>query len=176
MTFLIVGLGNPSEKYSKTRHNLGFMVADELVKKTGAVSVNTKFNADIWTVKMDDATSFIMKPSTFMNNSGQAVAPFMKSKKISPEHLILIHDDLDIPFGKIRISKDTSSAGHNGVQSVIDSLGTKDFTRVRIGIGRPTNEQPIEDYVLAKFSTDKKKVLPDIIDKSILEIEKILRQ
>jgi PTH1 family peptidyl-tRNA hydrolase len=175
-SYLVVGLGNPGKEYAKTRHNLGFMVADELIKKTGAVSVNTKLNADVWTAKINAVTVFLMKPLTFMNKSGQAVGSFAKTKKITLEHLIVVHDDMDLPFSTVRVSKDSSAAGHNGVQSVIAALGTQDFVRVRLGIGRPHDSVPAEDFVLARFSGEEEKQLPSIIDQAILEIEKIFQR
>jgi len=173
MTYLIAGLGNPGKEYEKTRHNLGFVVVDEMVERYDAASVNTKLQTKLWTAKIAGATVLMAEPQTFMNLSGNAVAPLMRTKKIAADHLVIVHDDLDLPFGEIRVSKNASAAGHNGVQSAIDALGTKNFIRVRLGIGRPTNDQPIEDYVLTRFNIEEKKQLPEIVDKSILEIEKI---
>jgi PTH1 family peptidyl-tRNA hydrolase len=173
MSYLIVGLGNPGKEYERSRHNLGFFVVDEIVARHGAVSSNTKLQTKLWTTKLAGTTVLLTEPQTFMNLSGNAVAPLARAKKIAPDHLIVVHDDLDLPLGTIRISRGASAGGHNGVQSVIDTLGTKDFTRVRIGIGRPANDQPIEDYVLTRFTAEEKKQLPEIIDKSILELEKL---
>jgi PTH1 family peptidyl-tRNA hydrolase len=173
MTYLIVGLGNPGKEYEKTRHNLGFLVIDEMIERYDAVPTNTKLQTKLWTAKLGGATVLIAKPQTFMNLSGNAVAPLARTKNIAPDHIIITHDDLDLEFDKIRVSRGASAGGHNGVQSVIDALGTKDFTRVRIGIGRPVNDQPIEDYVLTRFSAEEKKQLTEIVDKTILEIEKL---
>jgi PTH1 family peptidyl-tRNA hydrolase len=173
--FLIVGLGNPGKEYANTRHNLGFVVIDKLINESEAKPVKTKTQAKAWGMVREGfyySLNYLL-PQTFMNLSGNAVSAFMKEKKIDLKNLIVVHDDLDIPFGEIRVSKNSSAAGHNGVQSVIDALGTKDFTRIRIGIGRPVNDQPIEDYVLTRFNAEEKKQLPEIIDKSILEIEKL---
>jgi len=172
--FLIVGLGNPGTKYSKTRHNLGFLVVDELVKRYTAVSANTKLQTELWSVKRDGQTILLAEPQTFMNLSGNAVAPLCRAKKIGLDQLIIVHDDLDLPFGKIRVSHGASAGGHNGAASIISSLGTKDFTRVRVGIGRPASDQPIDDYVLSRFSAEEKKALPDLIDKVIDEVTKII--
>jgi PTH1 family peptidyl-tRNA hydrolase len=173
MTYLVVGLGNPGKEYEKTRHNLGFLVVDEMIARHNAVSSNTKLQAKLWTTKIASAIILFAEPQTFMNLSGNAITPLCQTKKIAPDHLIVVHDDLDLPFGTLRVSRGASAGGHNGVQSIIDSLGTKDFTRIRVGIGRPANDQPIEDYVLTRFSAEEKKQLPEIIDKSILEIEKL---
>ncbi len=173
MSYLVVGLGNPGKEYERSRHNLGFFIVDEMVVRYGAAVSNTKLHAKLWTAKIAGATVHLAEPQTFMNLSGHAVAPLGRAKKIAPDHLIVVHDDLDLPLGTIRVSRNASAGGHNGVQSVIEALGSKDFIRVRVGIGRPANDQPIEDYVLARFSVDEKKQLPEIIDKSIVEIEKL---
>lgn len=123
MKTLIVGLGNPGKKYEKTRHNIGFRIIDELEKE------------------IFDENIVLLKPDNFMNNSGKVVAEYLKysspclaGRRVNPQDLIVIHDDIDLPFGTVKISKESSSAGHKGVQSIIDALGTKDFTRIRIGI------------------------------------------
>lgn len=173
MSYLIVGLGNPGEEYSKTRHNFGFMVIDALIEHTGANSISTKYLAHFWNARVGRAPAILMEPQTYMNTSGQVVAPFMKTKGLDANDLIVVHDDLDLPFGTIRVSENASAAGHNGVQSIIDHIGTQNFFRVRVGIGRPKNNKPIEDYVLARFSAEEKKSLPEIIEQAILAIEKI---
>jgi peptidyl-tRNA hydrolase, PTH1 family len=173
MPFLIVGLGNPGDEYAETRHNFGFRVVDELVAKISAAKEKTRAKAQAWSGKMDKMVVHIIEPQTFMNLSGEAIVPFMKSKKIAADSLVVVHDDLDIPFGEIRVSRNVSAAGHNGVQSIIDSLGTQDFTRVRLGIGRPPENMPADRFVLQRFTAEEKKKLPEIIEKAISEIEKI---
>lgn len=179
MKYLVVGLGNPGKEYEKTRHNLGFLVMNALIKKLDASKVNTQVQAGFWKawIHNNQTEILLIEPATYMNKSGQAVSPFLKLNHIPEkhlkEHLIVIHDDLDLPLGKIRISQNASAGGHNGVKSIIEALGTKDFTRVRIGIGRPVVDQPIDEYVLSRFSAEEKKLLPDIIDKAILETEKL---
>ncbi|MDO8633420.1 MAG: aminoacyl-tRNA hydrolase, partial [Candidatus Wildermuthbacteria bacterium] len=127
---LIVGLGNPGKKYEKTRHNAGFMVLDELEKK-------------------ELPQTRLLKPDTFMNNSGGAVKKEMQKLKIKNQSLIIIHDDIDIPLGKIKVSKGSGSAGHKGVESIIQSLGTKEFIRIRIGILPPEGKpEDVETFVL----------------------------
>jgi PTH1 family peptidyl-tRNA hydrolase len=160
---LIVGLGNPGAEYDATRHNIGFAVVDELVRVHDAATVNTKLLARIWKAKTDAHDALLMEPQTFMNASGDAVAAFMKTKKIPTSRLIVVHDELDLPFGEVRVSQNASSAGHNGVQSIIDSLGTQEFTRVRIGIGpRPANI-PGDKFVLQQFSAEERKTLATVI-------------
>lgn len=160
---LIIGLGNPGKKYEKTRHNLGFMAVDFLREKSGApeFKLNKKCNAEI--TKTDEI--IFAKPQTFMNNSGEAATKLLSFYKLSPADLSVIHDDLDLDFEKIKIGAGRGSAGHNGVKSIIDALGTKDFNRIRIGVGRPPANIPPEDYVLQNFSADELQQLPEIFQK-----------
>lgn len=152
---LIVGLGNPEKKYEKTRHNIGFRVIDALKKETS------------------DKDIILLKPNTFMNNSGKAVQELLTYYKIPVSNLIVIHDDIDLLFGDIRISKNSSSAGHKGVQSIIDELKTKDFTRIRIGI-KPLHEFDTTEFVLKNFTKQEEKELKEIIKKAVLEITQLL--
>jgi PTH1 family peptidyl-tRNA hydrolase len=175
---LLVGLGNPGKQYEKTRHNAGFMVLD---KMSADFKFNKKFNAEVAALPPQPPLSggqqkiILAKPQTFMNLSGQAVQAIMSYYKISPEDLTVIHDDLDIPLGEYKIQKNRSSAGHNGVQSIIDSLGTQDFTRVRIGIQQSKVEGrrlkvDAEKYVLEKFNKNEFKIVEEVIEKIIAEI------
>ena len=132
MKILIVGLGNPGKKYEKTRHNVGFRVIDELEKE------------------IFDENIILFKPQAFMNNSGRTVKKFFQNSKLKTQNLIVVHDDIDLLLGKIRISKNSSSGGHKGIQSIIDTLGTKNFTRIRIGI-RPKFKCNTERFVLEKI-------------------------
>ena len=149
---LIVGLGNPGIKYKKTRHNVGFRIIDELKK-------SLKDKDDI----------ILLKPNTFMNNSGKAVKKAIENWKLKIENCIVIHDDIDLLFGDIRVSNNSSSAGHKGVQSIIDELGTKDFSRIRIGIRQDTitKKQDTNKFVLENFTKDEEKHLPKIIKKAV---------
>jgi PTH1 family peptidyl-tRNA hydrolase len=167
---LIIGLGNPGDKYEKTRHNLGFQVIDELKKNLEFRTWNLtkKFNALISEGTFNHQKIILAKPQTFMNNSGQAVRALTDYYKISPEDILIIHDDIDLPLEEIRIQKGRGSAGHKGVQSIIDQLGTKDFIRMRIGI-RP-NEAPkkinAEQFVLQKFTAEEEKIIQPTIKKA----------
>jgi peptidyl-tRNA hydrolase, PTH1 family len=167
MAHLIVGLGNPGKEYARTRHNFGFDAVSKLIEKLEAAPTNTKLLAKTWTAKINGQTVHILEPETFMNLSGNAVGPFLKSKKIPPAGLIVVHDDLDIPFGDIRVSKNSSAGGHNGVQSIIDAVGTKEFVRIRLGVGRPPEKMPTDAYVLARFSKEESATLPAIIDQAV---------
>lgn len=152
---IIIGLGNPGKKYEKTRHNIGFMILDKLLAdlELAGWAANKKFHAEIAEGKINKEKILLLKPQTFMNNSGQAVAAAAKFYKIKPANIWVVHDDLDLPLGKMKIQRDRSAAGHNGVQSIIDSLGTQDFVRFRVGIApaKPTKKSGA-DFVLSKFS------------------------
>jgi PTH1 family peptidyl-tRNA hydrolase len=176
----IVGLGNPGEKYLNSRHNFGFMVANDFVKKAG---IEWGFNQD-WICYFAKSADFvIIKPKTFMNKSGEAARIASNFFKIEVEDILVIHDDLDFDFGKIRMALGGSSAGHNGVISVMESLGKPDFARLRIGIGsprrvsdeagRPENADP-ERYVLEDFTGEENKKLPAIIVRGCEAIKSFL--
>jgi PTH1 family peptidyl-tRNA hydrolase len=179
---LIIGLGNPGKEYEKTRHNTGFLAVDRIasVFNFSAFSFHQKFNAEVSTGTINNKRIILVKPQTFMNSSGQSIQAILDYYKINSEDIIVIHDDLDIMLGKYKISKNRSSAGHKGVQSIIDHLGTKDFTRIRIGIKGvnransfhlPVVESkkiPTERFVLERFS--KKEM--EIIEETIKEITK----
>jgi len=155
---LIVGLGNPGIKYKNTRHNVGFMALD---KMSGDFKFNKKFNAEV--SKIDDTV--LAKPQTFMNLSGPSVQAVMSFYDIAPDDLTVIHDDLDIALGEFKIQKGRSSAGHNGVQSIMDSIGTKEFTRVRVGIKTEALEKiPVEKFVLQRFGDDEFDIVSTVID------------
>ncbi|MDD4996236.1 MAG: aminoacyl-tRNA hydrolase [Patescibacteria group bacterium] len=173
---LIVGLGNPDKKYEKTRHNVGWLMADELIKKE---KWQKDKKADCFYFKKELANQeiIIIKPLAFMNNSGQAVQIIQKKHKIKTENIIIIHDDIDISLGKIKIGQNHSSAGHKGVQSVIDHLKTKNFVRVRVGI-KPANELkiPAEKFVLKNFSKKEKEMLKKVLKIIPEAIEIILKE
>ena len=158
---LIVGLGNPGKKYAKTRHNVGFRVID---------SLDFARDKDV----------ILLKPNTFMNQSGKVVKSLTTKYKIQTTDVIVIHDDIDLPFGEIRVSKDSSSAGHKGVQSIINELGTQDFTRVRIGINPKSeiriskSETDTTDFVLENFTKAEEKQLPEIIKEAVQKTEQLL--
>jgi PTH1 family peptidyl-tRNA hydrolase len=163
---MIVGLGNPKKKYEKTRHNIGFRVIDTITKSQKS--------------KVKSQNIIFLKPDTFMNNSGKAVQECLAYYKIPISNLIVIHDDIDLLFGDIRVSKNSSSAGHKGVQSIIDELKTKDFIRVRIGIKKKLKIQNQKlkinttDFVLKNFNQEEEKELKGIIKKAVLEITQLL--
>lgn len=167
--FLIIGLGNPGKKYEETRHNFGFSVLDLLAN---GANWENKYQSEF--LKLDDV--ILAKPQTFMNKSGEAVKEILK---YYPEaQLIVIHDELDLPLGSIKIQKNISGAGHNGVQSLIDQLGTQNFIRIRLGIDNPEirGQTPSDDFVLQKFTEKEKDLVVEILDKARDAIEVIQTQ
>jgi PTH1 family peptidyl-tRNA hydrolase len=170
---LIVGLGNPGEKFEKTRHNLGFRVIDELHQNLEFSSWNLakKFNTLISENMLKGKKIILAKPQTFMNSSGQVVKALVDYYKIKSPDILIIHDDIDLPLGEIRLQKSRGSAGHKGVQSIIDALGTKDFARLRIGI-RPNLDQKTETekFVLEKFTNEEEKIIQQTLKKATEKI------
>lgn len=173
---LIAGLGNPGSKYQNTRHNLGFMVADSFAKSEG---LSWRISRD-WICYFAKTNDFVVaKPTTFMNKSGEALRSVAEFFKIDVSDILVIHDDLDLPFGKIRMSFDSMSAGHKGVESVIESLSGPDFARLRVGIGHPTpkatdGKGDPEKYVLEEFSKDEVAQLPAVLAESFEAIKSYL--
>lgn len=175
---LIIGLGNPGEKYKKNRHNTGFLAIDFIAKKLQITNykLQTKFNAEYAEGLIDGEKIILAKPQTFMNESGKAVKSVADYYKISVENIIVIHDDLDILLGKYKIARDRSSAGHKGVQSVIDALGTKDFARIRIGIGTENKKIPTETFVLENFTTEEQRIIDEVIEKVCEDIRILIKK
>jgi len=166
---IIVGLGNPGDKYKLTRHNIGFMILDAMAEELDlSWQFNKKFNAEI--AKFND--SLLAKPQTFMNLSGESVRKILAFHKLAENSLIVIHDDIDVDFGRYKIANDSRAAGHNGVQSIIDQLGTQKFTRYRIGVrNEQRNNIPADKFVLEKFSKEETGLLPEQIKKITKELK-----
>lgn len=160
---LIVGLGNPGLAYRHNRHNVGFMVADALADKLEIPLKRVKFKAQIGNGKLEDIPIIIAKPLTFMNKSGEAVAPLVRYFKVPLERLLVIHDDMDLPLGTLRMRPSGGSAGHNGMLSIFDKLGTNDIPRLRVGIGRPPGRMDPADYVLQDFPKSDEELLKMVI-------------
>ncbi|TFG35653.1 MAG: aminoacyl-tRNA hydrolase [Parcubacteria group bacterium] len=171
---LIVGLGNPGEKYENTRHNIGFRVVDQLKNDLSLADFDFDKKSNSFFSKNSDL--LLVKPDTYMNLSGQAVASLISYYKIGEKNRIIIHDDIDLPIGQIKISKDRGSAGHKGVESIIKNLGTKNFIRIRVGI-KPKSGKPkkTEDFVLKKFSKGEKEIVDGAILKSAGAIRAIIK-
>jgi len=160
---LIVGLGNPGENYIRTRHNAGFIALDYLVESLGtSFQYNKKFEAEIASTVYQGKKIYLLKPQTYMNLSGRSVSLVKNYYKIDLEDIIVLHDELDIPLGSLRIKKGGGSAGHNGIKSIDAGIG-KDYYRVRLGIGRPDSNIDPADYVLSKFSKNEQMSLEELI-------------
>lgn len=162
---LIVGLGNPGKKYENTRHNTGFAVIDRTLAKLNVELDKNKFNADYTMINRNGEKIYILKPLTYMNLSGEAVAPFMKYFGIEPEDLVVVHDDLDLPVGKIRLRQSGSCGGQNGMRNIIDLLGDSNIKRIRVGIGK-NPLIPVVDYVLGKTKKEDLEVYNQALDKA----------
>jgi peptidyl-tRNA hydrolase, PTH1 family len=167
-TRLIAGLGNPDQKYQNTRHNFGFLVVEELARKA-QVKFRKDASANALTAGFDheDVKCVLQMPLTYMNLSGAAVEHIVKKKNIALEHTLIICDDLDLPFGQMRLRAHGSAGGHNGLKSIIEKLGTNEFARLRLGIGRPQGPSGAVGFVLDQFSAPEKKQLPHVISKAI---------
>lgn len=153
----IVGLGNPGRKYRKTRHNIGFMVIDELLKRHKWKLNENKFHGRFTLEHVNGNRVILLQPQTFMNLSGNSIRPLVDYYDIDISDVLVMYDDLDLPTGKIRLRETGGHGGHNGVRSAIDQLGTKEFKRIRIGIGRPNSPIPVVDYVLGSFKKDERE-------------------
>jgi PTH1 family peptidyl-tRNA hydrolase len=161
---LIAGLGNPGPRYSGTRHNAGFAVIDTLAgSQSGAFDRREAFSGELLTGTVSGQKIFLLKPLTFMNLSGRSVAPLMRFYKIEPRELLLIYDEADIPFGRLRIRDGGSSGGHNGVESVITELGSAGFARLRVGVGGGADGRTRKDFVLSGFSPEERGAWPLVL-------------
>ena len=174
--WLIVGLGNPGGEYRLTRHNIGFMAVDAIVESTGRPSLKNQFKGEVFQTKLADEPVLLVKPQTYMNQSGECVQPLMGYYKIPMEKLIVMHDEIDQPFNKMKIQKNRGHGGHNGIKSISGLLGSADYTRLRLGVGRPENPNyPVPDYVLSKFTAEEFGKLPEFLKKAQEALESIIR-
>jgi peptidyl-tRNA hydrolase, PTH1 family len=165
-TFLLIGLGNPGREYRDSRHNVGFMLIDRLAVRLNARGMKVQAKAIVTTAVYEDRKLILAKPQTYMNLSGQSAQGLLNFYKLPMENMLIAHDDLDIPFGSIRIRPKGGPGGQGGMASTIELLGTKDFPRLRIGIGRPPGRMDPAAYVLQDFSREEMKILSEIIDRA----------
>ena len=172
---LIVGLGNPGKEYLFSRHNVGFMVVDRLADDLGIRIARSQFDALTGDGSISGRRIMLAKPQTYMNLSGRAVSGLLNFYKLEMDSLIVVHDDLDLPFETVRIKKGGGHGGNKGVMSIINQLGSPDFVRVRMGIGKPARKEMTDDHVLGRFSPDEVKVLPDILVRAADAVEAILK-
>jgi len=172
---LIIGLGNPGKEYAKTRHNVGFMVIDALAKNLGAdFKLNKKFQAEIAVIKNGKEEIVLAKPQTFMNLSGISTRAILDFYKIKPKDIIVIHDDKDILFGEVKYQSDRSAAGHNGIKSLIEHLGTQDFARIRVGVAWGDKEKmgDTAEFVLRNFTKTELESLCGIVEEICEKLKK----
>ncbi|MCS6770555.1 MAG: aminoacyl-tRNA hydrolase [Kiritimatiellae bacterium] len=173
---LIVGLGNPGREYEGTRHNVGFDVVDELARRLGlSFRKSWRFTGELAEGMLEGCALLLFKPSTFMNRSGEAVAPLVRKKGIAPADLIVAVDDVDLPLGRLRLRKSGGAGGHNGLKSLIAHLGTEAFPRVRIGIGRDAERDTVE-HVLGRFGSTERPVIEEAIRRAADAIAVALRE
>jgi|YelNatPaOPRAMG01_1025707.scaffolds.fasta_scaffold02647_7 PTH1 family peptidyl-tRNA hydrolase len=172
--WLIVGLGNPGRRYSETRHNIGFKVLDLFAEKYNVKFIKTKI-AKKTSIFIDGEELLLLKPLLYMNMSGVVVKEVLQELPIRVSNIVVVHDDLDMMVGKLRIRRNGSSGGHRGVESIIQSIGTKDFIRVKIGIGR-SKDLPPEEYVLSKFGFEDKEIIREALKRAIEAILTIVTE
>ena len=171
----VVGLGNPGASYARTRHNVGFWVVDELAARHGLRFARRSYKAEVAEGRIADEDVMLLKPQTFMNASGEAVGRARRDLGLEPGEIVVVYDDLDLPVGRIRVRAAAGAGGHHGVESVIEVLGSKEFPRVRIGIGRPGDGDAV-DYVLAPPAPDEREALDASIERAADAVEAVLAE
>lgn len=172
----IIGLGNPGPKYERTRHNIGFMAVDALSDHIGFTINKQKYNCLYEIGSFAGDKIMLIKPQTFMNLSGEGVRPLIDYYKVDLANIAVIYDDLDLPVGKIRLRQKGGHGGHNGIRSLIDHLGTNEFKRIRLGIGRPEDRTPVVNYVLQPFAKTEEAAINDTIHETVRVCETWLKK
>jgi peptidyl-tRNA hydrolase, PTH1 family len=171
---LIVGLGNPGPAYASTRHNIGFLVVDRLVRKYGLTACNSQVDAAIARGVVAGVPVMVAKPLTYMNRSGGPLGDIVQTYGIQCEDMVVIHDDIDLAYERLKIKEKGGDGGHNGLRSLIDALGTDDFVRLRMGVGRPEADIGVVDYVLGEFDFNQRKTLEPYLSRGIEAVAAIL--
>ena len=174
--YVLVGLGNPGREYRETRHNVGFMVIDRVCKAAGISLSRVQSKAIVGVGSFGGQRLVLAKPQTFMNLSGQSVAALVRFYKIPLEQILIAHDDLDLPVGTLRLRPSGGSAGQKGIASTIQQLGTQEFSRLRIGIGRPPGQMDPAAYVLRSFSSGEQPLVDQVLDRAVSAVETFLRE
>jgi PTH1 family peptidyl-tRNA hydrolase len=165
--FLIVGLGNPGPNYRQNRHNVGFMVVDALAKALNIPIQRVELRTLVGKGLLDVERMILAKPQSYMNNSGQSVAPLARFYKIPLDQILVVHDDLDLPFGSLRLRPFGGTGGQKGMESIVNKLGTREFPRLRVGIGRPPGRMDPADYVLHDFDPSQLDLLPEVLGRAV---------
>jgi peptidyl-tRNA hydrolase, PTH1 family len=172
--WIVAGLGNPGDRYERTRHNAGVLVLEEILRRNGLTLKRHKSNCLIAEAGFGDNRFVLARPMSYMNESGRPLRDLARWYKASTDHLLVVHDELDIPFGDVRVKLGGGTAGHNGLNSVSSHLGTKEFPRVRVGVSRPPGDRDSADYVLSEFSSRERKELQAIVDRAADAVERVL--
>ncbi len=167
MRHLIAGLGNPGSAYDNTRHNIGFRAAERAAERLGVKIGKKKFRSLCAEALYSDKKLLIIKPQTFMNASGEALREAKEFYKIAVEQIIVVYDELDLPLGNIRVNRGGGSAGHNGIRSIITSLGSEEFCRVRVGIGKPSGKKEGRDHVLSTFAANERDTAAEMVETAV---------
>ena len=175
-TFLIAGLGNPGREYKASRHNIGFMLVSHLAEELGVTFSRVQSKALVTKIEYQGSRLILAKPQTYMNLSGQAIGSLVKFYKIEFDHLLVVYDDVDLPYGRIRMRPSGGSAGQKGMRSIIDQLGTQEFPRMRLGIGRPPGSKGAASYVLRDFSGEDAEFLPSVLDRGVEAVLTYIRE
>ena len=172
---IVVGLGNPGSQYKETRHNIGFQVVDELARRWNTGAWKKRYEAEVSEHRAIGPV-LLVKPQTYMNLSGTAVREAAKFYKTAPTEIVVVHDDLDLPAGRLRIRERGGSGGHRGIESILTQLGSDEFVRVRVGVGRPPSGWDSADYVLGRFAPEEQDLIREAVTKAADAIEMILKE
>lgn len=173
---IVVGLGNPGPKYADTRHNVGAMVVDLLAERDGVrLTANKKTGCDIATVRLGDQSVILARPRTYMNDSGRAVASLLRFHSVPVDNLVVVHDELDLDFGTLRLKRGGGEGGHNGLRSTSSSLSDRNYLRVRFGVGRPPGRRDPAAFVLDRFTAAERKELPVLLELAADAVDDVLR-
>lgn len=162
--FLIAGLGNPGKEYENTRHNVGFLTIDKIAEDVGVKITKKGFQGLYNLGQFEESKILLLKPQTYMNNSGNALREAREFYKIDTDKIIVIHDEMDLPLQRIKLKKDGGSAGHNGIKSIIQNIGSDDFARVRVGVGKPYDKDKVVKHVLSGFNKEERQKLDKVVE------------
>jgi PTH1 family peptidyl-tRNA hydrolase len=172
--WIVLGLGNPGDRYERTRHNMGAMVISELLDRTRSSLRRHKSGALTAEVELGGQRVVLARSTGYMNDSGRPLGQLARFYKTPPDRVIVVHDEIDIPFGEVRVKVGGGTAGHNGLRSIADHLATKDFVRVRVGVGRPAGSRQAADHVLGPFSSAERNELPEVIEDAADAVERVI--
>ncbi len=180
MVWLVAGLGNPGAKYAKNRHNVGFHVVDELGERRGAGGFKNKLGADVASCVLAGHSVLLVKPTEFMNRSGYALSRHAQYRDVAAEHIVVVHDEIDLEFGRLKIKSGGGHGGHNGLRSIVSQLGSREFHRVRVGVGKPPGgsdygDRRVSNHVLSDFPKHLETDLRDVVNAAADAVELILR-